>query len=135
METIKKREDIINEMVLDNNYINWLMNYTEGDTVFCINEVTLDDKYLLEINANKLGFLYSIISEYADNNGIYPRPCGYGIYYKIRIGNTGFDIGKTVVPSISYYCNREQVTNKEDYIDYNDIYNYYKNKHNARVMK
>lgn len=74
--------------------------------------------------------MYRGIERHSSENYIYPTDCDFGIFYKVKLENTGFEIGMLVGQGILFFCNRVQIENKKDFIDFNDILN---NKKNTNV--
>ena len=60
---------------------------------------------------------------YSNENYIYPLECKFGNFYKIRFNNIGFEIGVLVGQGTVFFCNRVEIDNEKDFIDYNDIIN------------
>ena len=85
-------------MLTNTNYINWLANFTSKYPNF-----TDDD--------------------WASENNINPVECDFGNFYKIKLGNAGFLLGYIIGQGTIYFCNRVQLENLDDFIDFKDIIN------------
>lgn len=107
-------------------YIKWLINFTNTYSSFSDDEWLYYESKLSKENiekVNSLHLLYNIVDRYATDNYIYPNNCEFGNYYKINSGNVGFEIGVIAGQGVSFFCNRVELENKKDFIDFNDILN------------
>lgn len=120
IETIKKRELESEELILSDDYIIWLKNFTEkypsftDDEWFDGNEITYEDNK----NVLKIGLLFNRIKRYARNNFIYSdkdREESYNIEYK----GIGYTIGVTYGQGSFFFC--ERTTPTSDFISLLDI--------------
>lgn len=123
----------IQKMLSNTDYIKWLVSFTvehssffDDDWLYFPEKISKED---LE-QVNNLHLMYHGIEKYASKNYIYPTECKFGNFYKIKLENTGFEIGVLVGQGTSFFCTRVQVENKKDFIDFNDIIN---NKENDNV--
>jgi len=114
------------EMLSNTNYIKWLNNFTvehsnfsDDDWLYFPEKISNQDNE----HVNNLHLLYRGIERYASENYIYPTTCDFGNFYKIKLENTGFEIGVLVGQGTLFFCNRVQVENEKDFIDFNDIIN------------
>lgn len=114
------------EMLSNTDYIKWLdkftikhSSFTDDDWLYFHKKISKED---LE-KVNDLHLMYRGIEKYASENCIYPTDCNFGNFYKIRLENTGFEIGILVGQGTLFFCNRVQIKNKKDFIDFNDILN------------
>ncbi len=121
--------EVVEEYLFHNaDYLNWLINFTNKYPIFS------DDYFLLfksnnsEIdcnNAENLCLLYYEIDEYAKENNIKPFYIDDNIVYKIRIDNIGFLIGNLDGRGRIFFCNRVEVDNSLEFINFLDIINFY----------
>ena len=70
-----------------------------------------------------LHLIYSGIDDWASENNINPVECDFGNFYKIKLGNAGFLLGYIIGQGTIYFCNRVQLENLDDFIDFKDIIN------------
>lgn len=117
------RKKKIKEIVLNNNYIEWLVDFSKKYPQFrdsdSVNNRNISERDLE--NIKDLYFLYECISQYASNNYIYPSiDSDFVEYYKIQYNNIGFEVGiMTGQGIICFYERVNDVTN--EFIDFNDI--------------
>ena len=123
----------IQEMLSNTDYIKWLdsftvehSNFSDDDWLYFPEKISKED---LE-QVNNLHLMYHGIERYASKNYIYPTDCNFGNFYKVKLENTGFEIGMLVGQGTLFFCNRVQIENQKDFIDFNDILN---NKENDNV--
>lgn len=114
------------EMLSNTDYINWLnkftiehSSFTDDDWLYFPEKISKED---LE-KVNNLHLVYRGIEKYANENYIYPTNCDFGNFYKIKLENTGFEIGILFGQGTLFFCNRVQIENKKDFIDFDDILN------------
>ena len=117
---------VVKEEYLYNNieYLKWLINFTSKYPIFS------DDYFLLfrnnntELdcnNAENLCLLYYEIAKYAKENNIEPFYIDDNIVYKIRVDNIGFLIGNLDGRGRIFFCNRVEVDNNLEFINFEDI--------------
>ena len=107
-KTLKKRK----EKILENEeYINWLEEYTESKDIFT-NDEARDE------NVESLEALYLIIEKYAEDNYIFPSKNTFGYYYTVKYNNMNYNIGYIAGQEVYFYCER---TNEEATINFKDI--------------
>ena len=123
----EKAENIkIQKMLSNTDYIKWLESFTIEHPSFNDNNwLYFPEKISKQDNeqVNNLHLMYKGIEKYAKENYIYPNSCRFGDFYKIKLENTGFEIGILVGQGTLFFCNRVQVENEKDFIDFNDIIN------------
>lgn len=123
MNDVVKQEKI-NKILKDDNYINWLEQFTSDIPKFyCDNYFYDGSTYPNELNQNiqDISLFYEIIKNYAENNYISPVTTVCGNYYSIQHNNIGYHIGTMEGPEILYYC--ISVDCEESYINFKDIQN------------
>lgn len=116
---------IIKDLMSNNSYVNWLEKFTNGKSGICddvwffySNDVTDDD----QVNLDKLSCFYKGIDTYAHLNHIYPMPCDFGHYYKVRYGDFGFNLTELRGQGrFIYHCVRVNVVKPETFIDFDDV--------------
>lgn len=127
----------IQEILSNTDYIKWLDSFTIEHSSFSDEEwLYFPEKISKEDleQVNNLHLIYHEIERYASENYIYPTDCDFGNFYKIKLENTGFEIGMLVGQGTLFFCNRVQVENEKDFIDFNDILNN-KKKDNVTTIK
>ena len=114
------------EMLSNTDYIKWLDKFTiehssfsDDDWLYFPEKISKED---LE-KVNNLHLMYRGIEKYASENYICPTDCDFGNFYKIKLENTGFEIGILIGQGTLFFCNRVQIENQKDFIDFNDILN------------
>lgn len=127
----------IQEILSNTDYIKWLDSFTlehssffDDDWLYSPEKISKED---LE-QVNNLHIMYCGIERYASKNYIYPTDCDFGNFYKVKLENTGFEIGMLVGQGTLFFCNRVQIENQKKFIDFNDILNN-KNNNNVTTIK
>ena len=133
----KQEEDerISKELVSNTNYIEWLIKFTQDKKGFYDDEWLYFPEELKETdrkNVDKLHLFFQGIDNYAKANHIYPQPGDCSGLYKIRFNETGFAIGILVGQGTVFFCNKVDVEDEKEFIDFNDIMN---NKKQTSVNK
>lgn len=125
MEKLEKKPSTI----YDKSYIQWLDQFTlENENYFC-NESTSFPERIKEKdieNIKKLYSLYLEIVKYARNNEINNSQYELGDFYKIKLNESGVEIGILKGDPTVFFCERTPLKNEKDFIDFNDIINYNK---------
>ncbi len=124
IEKENARNEEIKIMMANQSYLEWLTQFTkdkEGfsdeDWLYFPERIKDSDK----ANVEKLGLFYDGIDNYAQQNYIYPLPCEFGNFYKIRLNEIDFEIGMLVGQGTVFYCKKVKVENEQEFIDFNDI--------------
>ena len=120
---LEERKNKVKEIVSNDNYINWLQEFTikypnfRSDTLFDNNKLSLIDKD----NINNLKLLFEAIYNYASSNYIYPlNDFDFVEYYRIKYNNISYEIGIITDKGTLFFC--ERVNNIDDtFIDFNNI--------------
>ncbi|MEE3342582.1 MAG: hypothetical protein VZS44_00645 [Bacilli bacterium] len=126
IDEINETREKTRQMMSNTNYIEWLYKYTEDKESFSdIDLLYIKINSNNKENAEALNLFYNGIKEYAEQNYIYPMPCNYGHYYKVKLDNHdyGFAIGIQIGQGSLYFCNRIPVNKDKDFISFNDIMN------------
>lgn len=120
-EEQKNRNIIIQDLMSNTDYIDWIGEYTEKCGGFS-DQTRFRDKTKLpleiENNINKLIYFFEGIRRYAEENYIYPKNDN-GIYYVITYNGISYEIGVNVGQGTICFCTRS--TKTENAIDFNDI--------------
>jgi len=124
---LEKAKDIkMKKMLSDTEYIKWLDRFTlkhsgfdDSEWLYFPNKISKKDMEHIK----DLYLMYSIIEKYSNENYIYPLECKFGNFYKIRFNDIGFEIGVLVGQGTVFFCNRVEIDNEKDFIDFNDIIN------------
>ena len=118
-------EVVKEEYLFDNvDYLNWLINFTNKYPIFSDDYFLLFRKNYSELdcnNAENLYILYYEIEKYAKENNIEPFYIDDNIVYKIRIDNIGFLIGNLDGKGRIFFCNRVEIDNSLEFINFLDI--------------
>lgn len=125
-----EKKELVNNLVANDDYINWLDNFTRVHPEF-INLEFPNLNYCHEIGLNgiyNLAFLkdfYNFIAIYANKNYIFPNDFdGYGNYYVIKINDVFYKIGilKDNEQDVSFFCCRvDDGKQIHQFIDFKDI--------------
>lgn len=118
------------EMLSNTDYMKWLDSFTIEHSKFSDDDwLYFPEKISKQDNEQvyNLRLLYEIIEKYASKNYIFPTTCDFGDFYKIKFEHTGFEIGMLAGQGVLFFCNRVQIENEKDFIDFNDILNNKKN--------
>ena len=114
----------INEMMHSTKYIKWLIQFTkdkegfaDDDWLYFPEEISESDRKNVEL----LNLFYRGIEKYAQQNYIYPKSRDYCNYYKIKLGEYGFEIGVLVGQGAAFFCNKAPIDNAKDFINFKDI--------------
>lgn len=114
------------------DYINWMINYSHSKTRFydeyrgCI--LKEEDKNQL----NKLGLFVDGIIDYFEENDMDYDTYIFGFSYKIKYNNVCFEVGTINGNGPKYYVQKVKEINDDNYIDYNEIIAYTKEKLNKK---
>ena len=115
--------------MLDYTYVEWLQefifrfgNFSYNQYFNNINNISDLDKE----NASKLEVLFSMVSNYANNNGINLCTDNIGYYYNILINGYTYKLGimtnnKELYYYNKFYCALSAYNDRYDYIDLSSI--------------
>ena len=129
------KEEIEDSLFNNLDYLKWLVKFINEYPIFS------DDYFLLfrnkgsELdcnNAENLYLLYYEIAKYAKEFNIEPFYLDDNIVYKIRIDNIGFLIGNLDGKGRIFFCNRVEIDNVLEFINFEDIIKF---KDNLRLVK
>ena len=121
-----KKEDKIKKISSNTDYILWLIKFTLNNPEFSDEDfLYFSDKITDEDNdyVNDLGLFFEVIDRYSKKNYLYPVPCDYGGFYRIKFNNNAFEIGCLTGQGIVYFCNKVNINDYEFFIDFDDIMN------------
>ena len=127
---IKKQEEdreITKKLLSDTSYIEWISSFTQDkdgfddETLFSLDKDDPNKKYIKYLN-----LFYDGINEYAERNYIYPELNEtthhfFGSHFNIRLNDFGFEIGYISGQGVIFLCNKKEIENESDFIDFNDI--------------
>ena len=120
-ESINKRNEKMKKMMSSTKYIQWLIKFTkdkegfsDDDWLYFPEKINDTDKE----NVEMLSLFYKGIEKYAEKNYIYPTPCSFGNYYKVRFNKYGFEIGILIGQGTVFFCNKTPIENENDFIDF-----------------
>lgn len=136
MDELTTKEEIKKEIIEDYSYINWLIEFTKDIGIFYDDDFKYKEEELNDIdkeNVKKLGMFYDAINDYADQNIVYPFPCGFGNFYQITHNNVGFEIGIIVGQGTAFFCNR--TATGPSFIDFEDIIKFAHKNKKTKVRK
>lgn len=91
-DEISKKREIVEEMVSSNDYIDWLLAFTEThsnlfyDDVWSFKSDRIGDKD--KKNIKKLNIFFELVSEYAEQH-----PCNDGYFCKIKYNDEVINVG------------------------------------------
>ena len=68
-----------------------------------------------------LHLFYDGIDKYAGENHIYPTPCDFGNFYRVKLNDFGFEIGILVGQGTAFFFNKASLEDDKEFIDFNDI--------------
>ncbi len=106
-EEALERQLIEEEIMSNDNYLNWLEGFTRTRLEFQSDSYYLEYSPTDQQGVNQLGYLYRGINKYARENGVYPVLHTQGSFYSLEHNGVGFEIGTKVCNGIiSYYCKR-----------------------------
>ena len=125
-EKLKISDEKRKEIFSNTDYMMWLENFTTYHPSFSDdNWLYFPEKISKEDNekVNNLSLLYEGIEIYAKKNYIYPTECDFGGYYRIKLDNVGYEIGKLVGQGTLFFCDAKPLNKNLEYIDFYDIMN------------
>ena len=129
LERGNERKKMSNNLINNDDYINWLDDFTKVHPEIIILEIPNINYYcgisLDEfVNISFLSDFYKLISKYASKNYIYPTDCNFGNYYVIKVYNVFYEIGVIIddEQDVNFFCRRLQENDEGRYfIDFKDI--------------
>ena len=123
---MEKREESINNLVANTDYIEWLNEFTllYNDEFYQynwdVNGKRLPKKE--QENVMKLGDFYNKIFEYATKNGIKAEERDFFTYLKVKYQSNLFHIGM-IKKTKEYFCSRQYIDDGSDYLDIENVIN------------
>lgn len=121
---IKVRNEKIKSMMSNTEYLEWLNEFTkdkdrfcDDDWLYCPEKISDSDRE----NVEKLCLFYEGIKEYATENYIYPTPCDFGDYYKVKLNDFVFNIGILIGQGVIFFFDKTLIENKKELIDFKDV--------------
>ena len=117
------------DLVSNNKYFEWLRDFTEDkngfsdqDWLYFPEELSKSDRD----NVGKLSLFYDCVEDYANQYHISPIKCEFGKFYTIKLDDCGLQIGILEGQGVETFCQKIQIEKDNDFIDFNDIINSYK---------
>ena len=130
LERGNERKKMSNNLINNDDYINWLDDFTKVHPEIIILEIPNINYYcgisLDEfVNISFLSDFYKLISKYARKNYIFPNAFDdYENYYVIKVYNVFYEIGVIIddEQDVNFFCRRLQENEEGRYfIDFKDI--------------
>ncbi len=121
---IKVRNEKIKSMMSNAEYLEWLNEFTKDKDRFSDDDWIYFQKKISDSdreNVKKLCLFYEGIKEYATENYIYPTPCDFGEYYKIKLNDFGFKIGVLFRQKTVFFFDKTLIENEKELIDFKDV--------------
>ena len=120
----KEKEKKIKDMMSNTSYIEWLNEFTQDkdgfsddDWLYFPEKISDSDRE----NVLKLCLFYEGIDNYSQQNHIYPVPCEFGNFYRVKLNDFGFEIGILVGQGTIFFFNKASIEDDKVFIDFNDI--------------
>ena len=120
----RSKRAIIKGMVSNTEYVEWLYQFTQDKDSFSDNEWLYFPEKISQSdrkNVEKLSLFYEIIEEYAEENYIYPTPCDFGNFYRVKSNDFGFEIGVLIGQGTVFFFNKSSLENDKVFIDFHDV--------------
>ncbi len=111
-------------LISNADYFSWLIRFTQERKFFTSDDWLYSHDQISEHDREKVDQLYLFyesVAQHAERNHIYPSPCSYGSFYKVRWNKIGFGIGISVGQGTAFFCCRIPVENNSEFIDFNDL--------------
>lgn len=124
IEEARIRNENIIDMLSNETYMNWLINFTNESMGFTDNDWLYRKDEISEFDLNnvkKLYILYDILEDYAEKNNIEATPCDFGNLYNFIYNDICFEIGIMVGQGTLFFASRKEFNKELTYINYNDI--------------
>lgn len=123
---LNKSENLQKEILIDEDYMSWLENFTETQLQFDDQDFVSHDNNILEVDKRhieKLHLLYKMIEDYAKENFFFPKKDAQGIIYTIIHNDIVYEIGKNDYYRLFYFCNRIKLEGNSAAIPFSNIKN------------
>lgn len=120
----KVKREKIKSMMSNTAYIEWLNKFTQDKDRFSDNEWLYFPEKISESdreNVEKLCLFYEGIDEYSQQNYIYPIPCEFGDFYRVKLNDFCFEIGVLVGQGTLFFFKKASLEDEKEFIDFNDI--------------
>ena len=113
----KIRNEKLSEMFASASYLEWLSEFTLmypsfTDDSFLITSLRASEEEIEKVQ--DLELLYLGVDEYARGNYLYPCKNEFGNFYKIRLGEIGYEIGITTGKKAIFFCNRVPINEEKN---------------------
>ncbi len=123
-----KKEKLITELKSNDDYINWLdeftMQYPYFKEWFIPNVNLLSLREIDRVNIQKLSLLYEMIDIYAKENYLYPNDKELNSYYIVKHNNIYYLVGRDYNVGGRFRVERipnEKINEINNYLEYSDI--------------
>ena len=122
----KTRLENIKNLMTSTTYMDWLKKFTQNKDGFS------DDEWLYfpekisdydRTNVEMLNLFYEGIDKYAKQNYIYPTPCEFGNFYRVKLNDFGIEIGILMGQGTVFFCRKVLFENDKEFIDFNYVMN------------
>lgn len=120
----KVKSEKIKSMMSNTAYIEWLNQFTQDKDGFSDDDWLCFPEKISESdreNVEKLCLFYEGIDKYSQQNHIYPTPCDFGNFYRVKLNGFGFEIGILIGQGVVFFFNKVSLEEDKEFIDFNDI--------------
>ena len=126
IEEQRVRDQKIKDIITNTSYVEWLNQFTQDKDGFADDEWLYFPEEISSIDRENVGVLnlfYEGISKYASENHIYPIPCDFGNFYRVKLNDFAFEIGILVGQGTVFFVNKVSLEEGKEFIDFNYIMN------------
>ena len=120
----KEKDEKIKNIMSNIAYIEWLKQFTQDKEGFSDDDWLYFPEKINESdreNVKNLCLLYEGIDKYSQQKHIYPIPCEFGNFYRVKLNGFGFEIGILVGQGTVFFFNKASLEDDKEFIDFNDI--------------
>ena len=124
IDNVKTKNINIKNILSNTDYVEWLKQYTQDKKGFFDVELKYNKERISNYDKERienLSLFYEGIDNYAKQNYIYPAPCAFGIFYRVRLDDFGFEIGTYFGQGIIFFFHKVLIEDDIKFIDYYDI--------------
>ena len=138
IEEYQRNQQKAKEIILSDEYMGWLKaflgrRYRFDDTDSQYYSDRIDD--IDRTNIDLISALFNGVDHYASEADLYPTLCEYGVYYNVKDGDFCFRIGLIQDENSRHFCEKLAYNRNKNYIEYNDLIEYYKFESNGKNKK
>ena len=122
----KVKSEKIKSMMSNTAYIEWLNQFTQDKDGFSDDDWLYFPEKISESdreNVEKLCLFYEGIDKYSKQNHIYPIPCEFGNFYRVKLNAFGFEIGILVGQGTVFFFNKASLEDVQDLENAGDAVN------------